>query len=78
MNGNPLFTAMQGNAPSMAQMLQQIKQNPASILGAKFNLPRGVNLSDPNAILNHLVQTGQVSQERYNAAFRQAQQLGMK
>lgn len=77
MNTNPLFSVM-GGPPDMRQMLQQFKANPMAILGRKFNFLRGVDMNDPNAILNHLVQTGQVSQERYNAAFKQAQQMGMK
>jgi hypothetical protein len=35
-------------------------------------------MNDPNAIIQHLVQTGQVSQEKVNAAFQQAQRLGLK
>lgn len=43
-------------------MLQQIKQNPMSLLSQKFNIPEGVNLSDPNAIINHLLSSGQIQQ----------------
>lgn len=43
-------------------MLQQIKQNPMSLLSQKFNIPEGVNLSDPNEIIKHLVNSGQVQQ----------------
>lgn len=75
MSGNPLFEAM-GNTPSMAQMLQQLKANPMAVLGKRFNLPQG--MSNPNDIIQHLVQTGQVSQERVNAAYQQAQRMGMR
>lgn len=44
------------------QMLNQIKSNPMSLLSQRFNIPEGVNVSDPNAIINHLIQSGQVSQ----------------
>ena len=44
------------------QMLNQIKTNPMGILSQKFNIPEGVNLSDPNAIINHLLSSGQVNQ----------------
>lgn len=75
MGANPLFEAM-GNTPSMAQLLQQIKANPMAVLSRRFNLPQ--NMNDPNAIIQHLVQTGQVSQEKVNAAFQQAQRMGLK
>ena len=48
-------------------MLQQIKQNPMSLLSQKFNIPEGVNLSDPNAIINHLLSSGQVQQSDIDA-----------
>ena len=75
---NPLFDMMGGGTPSLPQLLQQLRSNPMAVLGRKFNLPQGLNVNDPNAILNHLVQTGQVSQERYNAAVSQAQRMGLK
>lgn len=74
MGANPLFEAM-GNTPSMAQLLQQLKANPMAVLSRRFNLPQG--MSNPNDIIQHLVQTGQVSQERVNAAYQQAQRMGM-
>lgn len=45
-------------------MLSQIKQNPMGLLSQKFNIPENMNLNDPNAILNHLVSSGQVSQSQ--------------
>ncbi len=54
-------------------MLQQIKANPMQILSRRFNLPS--NLNDPQAILNHLMKTGQVSQEQVNRAYQMAQRL---
>lgn len=45
-------------------MLSQIKQNPMGLLSQKFNIPENVNLNDPNAIINHLVSSGQVSQSQ--------------
>ena len=46
------------------QMLNQIKSNPMSLLSQRFNIPEGVNVSDPSAIINHLIQSGQVSQSQ--------------
>ena len=48
----------------MFGMLQQLKTNPMSLLSKKFNIPDGVNLSDPNEIINHLVNSGQVNQSQ--------------
>ena len=43
-------------------MLQQIQKNPMSLLSQRFTIPDGVNLKDPNEIINHLVNSGQVKQ----------------
>lgn len=48
-------------------MLQQIQKNPMSILSQKFNIPEGVNLKDPNEIINHLVTSGQVQQSEIDS-----------
>ena len=53
-------------------MLNQIKSDPIGFLtqrGAK--LPQGLN--NPNDILNHLMSTGQISQQKYNQAVNMAQ-----
>lgn len=76
MSVNPLFEAM-GNTPNMAQLLQQLKANPMAVLSRRFNLPQGMN-ANPNDIIQHLMQTGQVSQEKVNAAVQQAQRMGLK
>lgn len=55
-------------------MLQSLKANPMQFLAQrKMNLPQGVSMSDPQAILNHLVSTGQVSQDAVNNAYRMMQ-----
>lgn len=48
-------------------MLQQIQKNPMSILSQRFNIPDGVNLKDPNEIINHLVNSGQVNQSQIDS-----------
>jgi len=57
------------------QMIQQLKQNPMGMLSKRFNIPQNVNLQDPNAIIQHLMNTGQVSQDAYNWANQQAKQI---
>ena len=56
---------MLGGAPRMNPM-QFIQR-------AGFRVPQ--NMTDPNAIIQHLMQTGQISQERYNQAFQMAQRF---
>lgn len=53
------------------QMLQQLKENPMQfLLQRRMNLPQNVNVSDPQAILNHLLKTGQISQDQVNNAYQ--------
>lgn len=72
---NPFFNAF-GGGNNIMNMLQQLKANPAQMLSKRFNLP--AQISDPNALLQHLVNSGQVTQQQIDAAYRQAQQLGFK
>lgn len=65
-----------GNMPQMnpMQMLQQLRQNPAQMLRqAGLNVPD--NLNDPNQIIQHLMNSGQVSQQRYEQARQMAAQF---
>lgn len=60
----------------MLGLLQQLKANPLQFLmQRKLNLPQGIPTNDPQAILNHLVRTGQVSQQQINAAYQAAQRM---
>lgn len=52
-------------------MLQQLRQNPSQMLRqAGLNVPD--NLSDPNAIIQHLMNSGQITQQRYEQARQMA------
>ena len=56
-------------------MLQQLKANPLQFLmQRRFNIPQGMG-GDPSAILNHLMQTGQISQQQVNSAYQMARQF---
>lgn len=67
MTNNPMTQIM--------QMLPQFKANPMQFLiQRKFNVPQSI-ANDPNAIVNHLLQTGQVSQEAVNRAYQQMGQF---
>lgn len=65
-----------GNMPRMnpMQMLQQLRQNPVRMLRqAGLNVPD--NLNDPNQIIQHLMNSGQISQQRYEQARQMAAQF---
>lgn len=59
----------------MMAMLQQLKANPMQfILQRRFNVPQSM-MNDPNAIMQHLLSSGQVSQDAYNRAYQMAQRF---
>lgn len=61
------------NPMNVLGMLQQFKMNPMQmLLQRRMNVPQTM-MNDPNAILNHLLQTGQVSQMQVDNAYRMAQ-----
>ena len=49
---------------SMLSMMAQFRQNPMSVLSQRYNIPP--NLTDPNEILQYLLNTQQVSQDQVN------------
>ena len=56
-------------------MLQQFKQNPMQmLLQRRLNVPQNM-MSDPNAIMQHLLQTGQINQQQVNQAYQMAQRF---
>lgn len=57
---------MVGNLKDITDMYQRFRQNPIQMLNQRFNIPQNVNLNDPNAILQHLMNSGQVSQNQIN------------
>lgn len=61
------------NPMQILQMAQQLKSNPMQMLSRRFNVPQ--NLQDPQAIIQHLVSSGQVSQQQINNAYQAAQQF---
>ena len=50
------------------EMANQFRQNPMAMLSRRFNIPQGMN--DPNEIIQHLLNTNQVSQIQVNNAMR--------
>ena len=59
------------NPMQVMQQLQALRQNPVQVLRqAGMNVPD--NLTDPNAIIQHLMNSGQVTQQRYEQARQMA------
>ena len=59
-----LFNSLGGQRPqNPLELIQQMRTNPAAFLKQSgFNIP--ADLSDPQAIINHLMQSGQISNQR--------------
>lgn len=63
------------NPMNMMQMIQNIKSNPVQfLLQRKMNIPANI-ANDPNAIVQHLLSTNQISQEQVNRAYQQIGQF---
>ena len=54
------------NINQVMQMYQQLRTNPAQLLAQRFNIPQGMNMNNPNEIIQHLLNTGQVTQQQVN------------
>ena len=55
-------------------MIRQIAQNPAMVL-SRMGLNVPANLNDPNAIIQHLLNSGQVPQQRYNQVMQMVSKM---
>lgn len=65
-----LFDTLGSTPTNPLAMVQQLRQNPAMMLRqAGYNVP--ANITNPQQIVNHLLQTGQIS----NGRLAQAQQM---
>jgi len=50
----------------MMNAYQRLRSNPREMLASRFNIPNDVDVNNPNDILQHLLNTGQVSQDQVN------------
>ncbi len=64
------------NPIQMMQMVNQLKNNPMSILG-QFGIPQNIS-NNPQAIIQNLMNSGKITQEQYNKAVEMAKSMGMK
>ena len=56
---------MMNNANNLMNMYQQMQNNPTQFLSQRFNIPKDMN--NPNDIIQHLLNSGQVSQGQVNS-----------
>lgn len=68
------FMSIFGQIQNNPQMLNQFKNNASQMLG---NL-QGVNMQDPNSILQYGLNTGNIKQENYNQVISFLRQFGYK
>lgn len=54
------------NIMQIMSAYQQLKQNPMAMLSQKYNIPQ--NMSNPQDIIQHLLNSGQISQDQVNQA----------
>lgn len=60
---SPLYNQFH-QSNNMLSMIQQFKQNPVAMLSRRYNIPQ--NMNNPQDILQHLLNSNQVSQEQVN------------
>lgn len=56
------------NIGNLMTMYQNLRTNPMGVLAQRFNIPTNVNMSNPQDIIQHLLNTGQISQAQVNNA----------
>lgn len=49
-------------------LYNQLRSNPMQVLAQRFNLPK--NMNNPQDIIQHLINTGQVTQAQVNQAMQ--------
>ena len=73
-----LFNSLnkQPQAQNPMQMVQQLKSDPAKFLQSKgLKVPQGVDMRNPQSIINGLIQSGQIGNDRFRAVM---QMIGRK
>ena len=61
------------NFMQMLAQFQQFKKNPITMLSQRFNIPESAKT--PEDVLNHLINSGQVSKDNVNQANQMANML---
>lgn len=53
---------------NLFNLYQQLRQNPMQLLAQKYNIPDNIDTSNPNNIIQYLLNTGQITQAQVNNA----------
>lgn len=70
---NPIMP--QSNRMNISDMARKIKENPMQfMIEQKFQIPNGIN-NNPQAIIQHLLNSGQINQQQVNQAAQMLPQL---
>lgn len=67
---------MMNNPQQIMAMYNKLRNNPAQILGS-LGIPGNI-INNPQAILQHLMNNGRVTQDQYNEAVRMANSFKAK
>lgn len=55
------------NLGNIMSMYQQLRQNPSQFLSKRYTIPQGIDTTNPDSIIQHLVSTGQVPQSQLDS-----------
>ena len=53
---------------NLINMIMQARQNPMAIISQRFNIPQ--NIQKPQDMVQHLLDSGQITQEQLNGAMK--------
>lgn len=61
---------MTNNMNDIMTIYQRLRSNPMELLSTRFNIPSNININNPNDIVQHLLNTGQITQSQVNNAMQ--------
>ena len=73
-----IFDRLNGGGPNMQDLMQQIRNDPRGMAQrAGYQIPENL-AGNPQAMVQHLIQTGQVGGQKLQQAMQMMQRMGMK
>lgn len=76
-----LFNSLNRQPQQMnpAQMVQQLKSDPVGFMKSRgINIPNGVDTTNPQSIINGLIQSGQIGNGRYQQVMQMIRSMTNK
>lgn len=61
---------MTNNMNDIMTIYQRLRSNPMELLSTRFNIPSNIDINNPNDIVQHLLNTGQITQSQVNNAMQ--------